>query len=153
MVAMTLLPNSARAGESKFVLRDYIDQQWTNELLTYSFSAERGTCDARSVTLTGPHGAVPVQLTDITYWPDTRWVKTAKLAFITSLAPLATDTYTVRCGDQPATGEPLATDLTVTQSKDQVEITTGAFGARLLLGEHTYPQPAPAAARRDRGNP
>ncbi|HEY3377909.1 MAG TPA: hypothetical protein VGL77_10500, partial [Armatimonadota bacterium] len=57
MIAMTVIPISARAGESKFVLRDYLNQAWTDELLTYPFSAAKGTCDARSVTLTGPHGA------------------------------------------------------------------------------------------------
>jgi len=51
----------AWAGEQKIVVRDYLNQQWTNELLTYPFSAAEGACDARSVTLTGPRGPVPVQ--------------------------------------------------------------------------------------------
>ncbi|MHB9025792.1 MAG: hypothetical protein ACYC7E_16765 [Armatimonadota bacterium] len=132
------MSNSVQAAETQIVLRDYLNQPWTNELLTYPFSAPKGACDARSVTLTGPRGAVPVQLSEIECWPETRWVKTAKLSFIADLAPLAADPYTVRIGAKPAAPGP-ATDLTVTPGKDQVEITTKGFGARLLLGEQTYP--------------
>ncbi|MHB9023895.1 MAG: hypothetical protein ACYC7E_06915 [Armatimonadota bacterium] len=143
VAAMVLLPACCWAGETRIVLREYLKQQWTNELLTYPFSAEKGTCDARSVTLTGPQGAVPVQLSEIEYWPGTQTVKTARLSFIASLAPLATDTYTVQYSNKPA--PPLPTDLKVATGKDQVEITTKGFGARLRLGEQTFPQPAAAA--------
>ncbi|HEY3417582.1 MAG TPA: hypothetical protein VGM23_11925, partial [Armatimonadota bacterium] len=140
---LSLAPTGARAGETKIVLRDYLSQQWINERLTYPFSAAKGACVAGSVTLTGPQGAVPVQLSDISYWPGTPWVKSAKLSFIANLAPLATDTYIVRYGNRPAASP--ATDLTVTPGKDQVEITTKGFGARLLLGERTFPTPVAAA--------
>ena len=33
-----------RAGEKQIVLRDYIKQQWKNELVTYPFEAEKGQC-------------------------------------------------------------------------------------------------------------
>ncbi|HEY3417962.1 MAG TPA: hypothetical protein VGM23_13850 [Armatimonadota bacterium] len=139
---LSLTLTGAQAGERKIVLRDYLNQSWTNELLTYPFSAAKGTCDAHSVTLTGPQGAVPVQLSEIAYWPGTQSVKSARLSFIANLAPLAMDTYTVRYGNQPAV--PLTTDLAVTPGKDQVEMTTKQFGARLLLGEQTYPQAIPS---------
>jgi hypothetical protein len=58
---------------------------------------------------------------------------------------MGADTYTVRYGDRPATASSAATDLTVVPGKDRVEITTGSFGARLLLGEQTYGQPVPAS--------
>ncbi|MHB9025795.1 MAG: hypothetical protein ACYC7E_16780 [Armatimonadota bacterium] len=138
IMTVALIPTCCRAAESKIVLRDYINQPWTNELLTYPFSAPKGACDARSVTLTGPRGAVPVQLSDITYWPETRWVKSAKLSFIADLAPLAADTYTVRIDKKPA-APGSASDLTVTPGNGQVEITTKGVGARLLLGAQTYP--------------
>ncbi|MHB9025793.1 MAG: hypothetical protein ACYC7E_16770 [Armatimonadota bacterium] len=138
-MTVILIPACCRAAETQIVLRDYINQPWTNELLTYPFSAPQGACDARSVTLTGPRGAVPVQLSEIECWPGTRWVKTAKLSFIADLAPLAADPYTVRIGAKPAAPGP-ATDLTVTPGNGQVDITTNGFGARLLLGEQTYPQ-------------
>ncbi|MHB9129628.1 MAG: hypothetical protein ACYDBB_00880 [Armatimonadota bacterium] len=141
---LLLAPVSSRAGETKIVLREYLNRQWTDELLTYPFSAAKGACDARSVTLTGQQGLVPMQLSEITYWPGTEWVKSAKLSFIATLAPLATNTYTVRYGVQPVTPSPVVTNLTVTPGKDQVEITTRQSGARLLLGEQTFPQPVAA---------
>ena len=56
------------AGEQQVVLRDYIQEEWKNELLTYSFSAPNGACHPDSVTLTGPRCPVPVQLSEIEYW-------------------------------------------------------------------------------------
>ena len=41
------------AGERTIVLRDYLNQQWTNQLLAYPFSAPEGTCHPESVVLTG----------------------------------------------------------------------------------------------------
>jgi hypothetical protein len=143
LAALWVLPLAGRAGETTIVLREYLNQAWTRELLLYPFSAANGACDARSVTLAGPKGPLPVQLTDVDYWPGTKWVKTAKVAFIADLAPLATDTYTLRYGDTPVA--PQASDLAVTAEKDRVEITTTQFGARLFLGAQTYPQPVPTA--------
>jgi len=134
-----------RAGEQRIVLRDYIKQEWTNELLTYPFSAPERACHPNSVTLVGPRGAVPVQLSDIECWPGTPCVKSAKLSFIANLLPLATGKYTVRYGIKPVAPSKLATDLTVTPGKEQVEFTTGQFGVRLLQGEKKYQEPAPAA--------
>ncbi len=133
------------AGEQHIVLRDYLSQQWTRELLAYPFSAPEGACHVNSVTLTGPQGPVPVQLTEVEYWPGTQMVKTAKVAFIADLAPLATDTYTVTYDPSPRAAKEPATDLTVTPGEGQVEITTKQFGARLLLGEKTYPEPVAAS--------
>src|SRR3972149_5029747 len=104
----------ARAAEQRIVLRDYIQQEWKNELVTYPFSAPEGACHPDSVTLTGPKGPVPVQLSEIELWPGSQSVKSAKLSFIANLAPLATDTYTVTYGDKPAADRPKATDLTAT---------------------------------------
>ncbi|HEY3418056.1 MAG TPA: hypothetical protein VGM23_14350, partial [Armatimonadota bacterium] len=145
MAIVALTPAGARTQETKIVLREYLKQEWKGELLTYAFSAAKGTCDARSVTLTGPQGPVPVQLSEIAYWPGTQSVKTAKLSFIAGLAPLATDTYTVQYTETPAPPNPNATDLKVTPGKDQVEIATSKYGVRLLLGEQTFQPAVPAA--------
>ena len=142
-ICLALTP--AGAGQQQIVLHEYLNQPWTNQLLSYPFSAPEGACAPGSVRLTRPQGPVPVQLTDVRFWPGTQWVKAAKLTFITSLAPLAGDTYTVRYGMQPAAAGP-ATDLKVAAGSDQVEIATGGFGARLLLGTKAYPQPVAASA-------
>ncbi|MBL7039513.1 MAG: hypothetical protein ISR77_12840 [Pirellulaceae bacterium] len=134
-----------RAGEQQIVLRDQIKQEWKNELLMHPFSAPKGACHPDSVTLVGPRGAVPVQLSEIECWPGADWVKSAKLSFIADLSPLATDNYTVRYDTKPLALPKLATDLTVTPEKEQVEITTGQFGVRLLQGEKKYREPALSA--------
>ncbi len=136
----------AWAGETKIVLRDYIDRQWTNELLFYPFAAPEGACHPDSVTLTDPLGqAMPVQLFDVELWPGTQSVKTAKLAFVANLDALTTNVYTVRYGDKPATAAGAATDLSVLRGRGQVTVTTKQFGARLLLGEQTYAVPVAAS--------
>ena len=145
IAAISLLRASmVRAGEQRIVLRDHVKQEWKNELLTYAFSATKGTCHPDSVTLAGPRGAAAVQLSQIERWPGTCWVKSAELWFIADLSPLATDNYTVRYDTKPVAPPKLATDLTITPGKGQVEITTPQFGARLLQGEKEYQKPAPA---------
>jgi hypothetical protein len=134
-----------RAAERELVLRDFLNRQWTQELITFPFTANTSECDPASVTLTGPQGPVPVQLSRIERWPGTKWVKSARLSFIASLAPLAKDTYTVRYGTEPTGAPGPATDLRVTPKDGQVEIATRRFGARFLLGDRTYPEPAAAA--------
>jgi hypothetical protein len=150
LLLASLAPAFAKEGTMQIVLRDYLQESWANELLTYPFSASEGACVPGTLSLAGPKGPVPVQLTDVVLWPDGKTVKTAKVAFIADLTPLATDTYTVQYSDQPAVGFPLYianvpnAPLCVTPQANQVEITTKAFGARLLLGAKTYPQPVAA---------
>ena len=76
----------------------------------FQFAAKKGTCVPESVTLTGPQGPLPVQLSQVELWPATRWgelrskapsVKSARLSFVADLRPLATDTYTVRYASTP----------------------------------------------------
>ncbi len=136
---------SAHGGEQKLVLREYVDQPWTRQLLHYPFSAPEGACHPESVRLSGPLGqAVPVQLSDVELWPRTQTVKTARLSFVTDLDPLAVDAYTVAYAAAPPAAMGPGTDLEVLRLRDQVRITTGQFGARLLLGERTYAEPVAA---------
>jgi len=71
-------------------------------------------------------------------------VKKAKLWFIVDLAPLATDTYTVRYDARPNRIAQPETDLKMDRDKGYVELTTSNFGVQLLLGEKTYAKPAQA---------
>jgi len=132
-----------QAGEQKIVLRDYIKQQWKNELLTYDFKAEKGQCHPESVELRLGARRVPVQLSDVATWPGTPHVKSAKLSFIASLAPLAKDTYTVRYAPRPTRARRPTTDLKVGQDK-WLEFSTKQFGVQLLVGARTYTKPAAA---------
>jgi hypothetical protein len=53
------LGEMSMAKEQQIVLREHLNKQWTNELLTYPFSAEKGACHERSITLMGPQGPMP----------------------------------------------------------------------------------------------
>lgn len=137
----------ARATDYQLVLPEQLNHRWAHELVTYPFTAEQGACVAESLRLTGPNGPLPVQLSGVEYWPNSRFVKSATLAFIVdALDPLTTNTYTVSYTATPAPALNLAAELTVKVAKDQVEATTSHFGARLLLGEKTYNPPAKADA-------
>lgn len=97
MLVAVMAMAGAWAGETKIVLRDYLDQQWANELLFCPVSAPEGACHPESVTLTDPLGrAVPEQVFEMELWPGTRSVKSARLAFVADLEALATEVYTVR---------------------------------------------------------
>ncbi|HEY3416908.1 MAG TPA: hypothetical protein VGM23_08500 [Armatimonadota bacterium] len=145
---------AAQAGVRQFVLRDYFNQQWTRELVTYSIAAAKGECTVEGVTLKGPKGEqIPVQLSEVVYWPGTAWVKTAKLSFIVDLLPLAVDTYTVTLAALPPVNtNPLALDssrpspdLLARKSKVSVELLTSKFGARFPLGTWEFTPPADAS--------
>ncbi|MHB9026507.1 MAG: hypothetical protein ACYC7E_20420 [Armatimonadota bacterium] len=142
-LGLLLLANMTFAAEKKFTLRDYLNVQWTSELVTYPFEAPQGACTADSVTLAGPKGPLPVQLIHVEYWPGTTFVKSARVAFVADLAPLGNDVYTVSYGTKKAT-QP-ASDLKITTDADQVEVANAKFGVRLPLGEKTFPAPTSTA--------
>ena len=145
----------AMAGEHRIVLKEHVHRQWTNELLSYPFEAPEGACHEGSLSLEGPEGPKPVQLSDVRYWPTTRAVKSATLWLVADLAPLSTDEYTVRYQATSSKAPAVEGDLVVTSTADQVEMSTSRFGARLRIGRETNDQaraaaevPGPVAAMR-----
>ena len=145
----------AEAGEHRIVLKEHVNHRWTNELLSYPFEAPEGACRENSLSIEGPQGPQPVQLSDVEYWPGTGTVKSATLWMVVDLAPLAADVYTVRYTGSESKAPDVAADLTLTATDDEVEIRTSRFGARLRLGKDTYDQareaaevPGPVAAMR-----
>ena len=141
-VAVTM--GVAPAGEHEIVLKEHVSRQWTGELLSYPFAAPEGACHVDSVSLRGPNGPMPVQLSDVAYWPKTQMVKSATVWFVTDLAPLSTNVYTVRYGTVSTEAARVQGDLSVTAAAGQVEMSTSRFGARLRLGAETYDQAWPA---------
>ncbi|MHB9024606.1 MAG: hypothetical protein ACYC7E_10585 [Armatimonadota bacterium] len=158
LISLFVCSAVVQAAEKRFVLREHIKRQWTNELLTYPFTAAKGTCVEGSLALTGPRGPAPVQLSQVQYWPGTQYVKSARLSFIAGLAPLSTDTYTVRYDSGEKRGQapisektpeigasPRFSDLRITPGKGWVELRTSKFGIRLLHGAQQYTTTQPAA--------
>ena len=136
--------SGAQSGERKIILREYLNQPWTKELVTYPFTAPAGECRRESVRLQGPRGPVPVQLSSLEYWPGTSWVKSARASFLADLSPRATDTYALRYGPAAEGTKVTDMDLQVVPQGEVVELATGQFAVRLLLGEKAYPRPAEA---------
>jgi hypothetical protein len=145
-VLLTLsLGGASMADEQQIVLKEHLGQTWTQELLTYPFSAPEGACHPDSLRLTGPDGPLPVQLSDLVMWPEGRTVKAGVVSFITDLAPLETKTFTLTYGTAaPAAPGPRG-DLAVTAGETAVDLSTALIQAQLLLGEKTYDPPVAAA--------
>jgi hypothetical protein len=146
MIALPGARQPATAGEHQIALTEHVNRQWTNELLSYPFAAPEGDCHVDSVRLLGPDGPLPVQLSDVEYWPNAPMVKSATLWLVADLAPLTTDVYTVRYGAAPTEAAGVRGDLAVAATAEQVEMTTSRFGARLRLGGETYDQARAARA-------
>jgi len=140
VIIMVGVCRPATAGEHQIVLKEHAGRRWTNELLSYSFGAPEGACHVDSVSLRGPEGPKPMQLSDVEYWPTTQMVKSATLSLVADLAPLATNVYTVRYRAAPSKDPGVRGDLAVTATAEQVEMSTSRFGARLRLGRETYSQ-------------
>ena len=115
------------AEEQTIVLRDYLRQNWTNELVTYPFVAKEGTCREGSAMLTGPRGPVAVQLSDVECWPGTACVKSARLSFIADLHPW------------PRTATRCATDLAGADASTNVEDRSERDAGPGTGGDHDPP--------------
>jgi hypothetical protein len=139
-VCVLLLPALA-AGERKIVVTEHLGLTWSDEVVSYPFSAEKGRCVAGSVKLTGPNGPQACQLSDVTLWEGTKSVKSARLSFVVArLAPQTTQTYAVSSGKHNA-----KTDLAISAKPGRIEATTARFGVRLLVGKKSYDPAAPPA--------
>lgn len=135
----------ADASGQTITVPEQLNRSWSHELMTYPFTPARGQCAPESVTLTGPNGAQPVQLSEVTLWPGTHTVKSAKLSFfVEKLSPQTTQSYTVAYAPEGQSAAP-ASDLKVTRTDGSVEVITTRFGARLLVGEKTYDAPVRTA--------
>ncbi len=133
-----VFPIVASGDETEFLVKEHLGFTWTNEVVTYPFSAKNGLCVDDSVKLIGPAGPQACQLSEIQYWPGTKFVKSANISFIVpKLDPQTTQTYTVNSGPKPTAANP-KTDLKLSTKPGQLEATTTKFGIRLLVGKRTY---------------
>lgn len=148
---------AAHAGSVEYVVREQLDRKEYDssvrrQLLSYGFSAPQDACHPDSLRLNGPDGEVPVQFSDLETWEGTPFVKSATVNFIVdNPQPLSATTFTLTYADKPLprTAEPVEPDpaLRVVEAQDTVLVTSSRyqFRVRLLSGEQTYAQPAPAA--------
>ncbi len=133
-------------GTVPVVLKEQLNQSYGRELISVPFSAKDKECAAAGVSLAGPKGNIPAQLSDVELWPgDGGFVKSALLWFVADdLAPLSSATYTPAVSKGKA-AQPKS-DLAVKAGKDSVEITTSLIGVRFPTGEKTFDEPAAAAS-------
>jgi len=125
-------------GETQIVVSEHLGLTWTDEVVTYPFSASQGRCLAGSVQLTGPQGPRACQLSEVMLWPGTEFVKSARLSFVVAkLEPQTTQTYTVSSSPTPD-AQKAKTDLSLSTKAGHAEATTARFGVRLLVGEKSY---------------
>ena len=144
VLALLFCTLATHAATRQLVIKELLNQQYANELVTYPFTAPKDACAVDSLQLTGPNGPQAVQLSEVTCWPHTVYVHTARLSFIVdTLAPLAINTYTLSYGRRAAS--PVTTDLSLLITPERVEVCTAHLGIRLPLGKGAYATPLLAA--------
>jgi len=132
------------SDETRIVLSEHLGLTWTNEVVTYPFSADKGLFPAESISLRGPDGAQACQLADVTLWEGTKSVRSARLSFLVKkLAPQTTQTYVISRNSRSGPGK-FKTYLNISTRPGQIEATSSGFGVRLLVGEKSYDAGAPA---------
>lgn len=144
VLALLGLALATHAGTQQLVLKELLNQPYAHEMVTYPFTAPKGACAVDSLQLTGPTGPQTVQLSEVTCWPNTAYVHTARLSFIVdTLAPLTNNTYTLSYSRRAV--PPVTTDLSLHTTPEQVEVSTTHLGVRMLLGKASYATPQAAA--------
>lgn len=142
LMVMLMSISAILAGELTITVREQLNRRWANELMTFPVTFPLGQCIDGGVTLTGPAGEIPMQLSQIEPWPN-KSVKAAKLSFIVpELMPQTEQKYTVTYNpDVKARLRTPIDDPKIIAQDNVVEVTTARHGARLLLGEKTYDPP------------
>jgi hypothetical protein len=142
ILLMTLTGGTALAGGANYLLKEHLGYAWSNQVVSYAFSAPQGQCAAGSLRLSGPRGAQAVQLLDAVAWPGSAFVQSGRVAFVVDdLKPLTVNAYALEFSGTPAAPAALPTALSVTTNAGQAELTTPRFGARLPLGQAIYDPP------------
>ncbi|MHB9131236.1 MAG: hypothetical protein ACYDBB_09130 [Armatimonadota bacterium] len=128
-----------------FVLQDYVNHAWTNELVHYDLAFQTSTCWPNGLRLMDETGApVPVQLSRTTAYTDGS-LKSATLWFVTTLPANGTRTYALTGGvkgDRPAK---YATDLVLKKGNNCLQLLTTNTGVQVLFGSRIYKTPQPSA--------
>lgn len=140
----TVLPREKQPARllRRFYVRDSLGIDWQDQLVTFPFHASRGECMPGSVWLQGPDGTVPVQLVDVTKWPDGS-VQSGKACFWVNLAAFQCSCYTLRFekpGDRSPQGLP--SRLSIDTSDTRVTVRGTYLGAEFDITEMGSATPA-----------
>jgi hypothetical protein len=147
-IAATAIALPCFAGSQTITIREQLNQTYARELVSVPFAASSGACAPDSFALTGPDGAVPVQVADIVFRSKKRkHVQAATVWFVVEhLAPLSSQTYTLTWGRRKAKQRP-ATDLALSTKDGIAEVATARIAARFPIGDDKS-APAPLAGMR-----
>ncbi len=154
LAAMAALAGiDATGGTMQITLKEHLNRAWAHEVLSYPVTFPQAACVPASVRLSGPAGPLPVQLYDVDFWPDSAFVRTARVAFaVASLAPLATHPYAITYGPEAAVDPMPVSGLEVEDVPDGLlavsrvsESWEARPGVRLRTGGAQYEPALPAA--------
>lgn len=119
-------------GRRRFYVREFLGIEWRDQFLSYPIAAAAGECRAQHARLSGPAGDIPVQLIDVTTWPDGS-VRTALACFYANLSPFKNDLYTLRFDPADPTKATQAPQLEIARRGDRVEVRGRYVGAEFDL--------------------
>ena len=118
---------SAEKALKEFVLRDYLNRQWTNELVTYKVKVPAPGADLKTLRLRGPDGElVPVQVAPVSKNESGRATEVS-ISFKASIAPFGSSTYSL----VETTAEPPATDLKTGNGRKGIRLESALVGIEI----------------------
>lgn len=130
------------SAEQRIALHEYLGNSYGPQLLTHAVEFARSTkVLPQNPLLQGSGSALPAQFLEVEHWPNTKFIRTARIAFVADLPAFAKREFVLRAGATAG----IATDLQVRQARDAVEITTSKFGIRLFVGSRKFNSPLPSA--------
>lgn len=126
-----------------FELGEHCGERHPPQAVSFALTAPENGIEPDHVSLLGPRGPVRHQLTDIELWPETKFVRTARVWTVTDLAPFEVRRFEVVSSESPA-GEqnPEQGDVVVRQRDNVVEMGNGSCGFRFLVGAKSFDPPA-----------
>ena len=128
------------AQQRTFTVQEPFGLAWGPDRVTYRVEFAQAEAKPETLSLTDGQGqAVPMQLTDVTFWPD-KTVKSANLSLMVSLKPDERAVWTL--STTPGKAPTPASDLVVRES-DAIELANARTAIRLPAGRKTFIASAP----------
>jgi hypothetical protein len=142
LAVLAVLPGWAAITKT-FTIHEAFSLPWGPDRVHYAVDFPKGAVVPAGVGLKDVIGQpVAVQLSDVTFWPDKKTVKTATVSFMATLDPDQMGTWTLTAGTKRV-AQP-KTDLAATQAGGIIELTTGKTGLRLAGDSKVFPAPVTA---------
>ncbi len=140
ILGVVIVSTIAQSAEIAFSIQEPFGLEWGPDRVTHTVEFLKGEVSPAGVALRDAAGVpVPIQLSEIDYWPDDKTVKRAQVSFMASLAPDENATWRLTAGMEKI--QQPTTPLRVERKGELIELSNGKTGIRLIGGSKTFNQP------------